>query len=100
VTTGVTCFGAIAGLITVRILLKIKLPAITIVRALAISSVMYPLVNYWPSAGLMLIPKIAAAAILALGGFALMGELSHSEFHFFLSAIRRTLSRKISTQIQ
>jgi len=99
VTTGVTLLAAIAHFAAARTCLKFSLPTATLIRSLLLSAVLYLLVGLWPTPGLWVIGKVAAAVLLSFGGFMLSGELHGAEIVFLRSAARELLSAKFSARI-
>jgi len=88
VTAIVTCLGALCGMVVVRKGLGIGMPTATFLRAVLLSGIVYPLVSFWPTPGLAIVVKMAAAAILTVGGFVLLSELKQKEINFFWSFVR------------
>jgi O-antigen/teichoic acid export membrane protein len=93
VTATVTGLGSLVSIIAVKYLLKIDLPAVTLIRALLLSGVAYPLVYFWPMHGPVIIVKIAVALVSVLAAYVALGEFKRHEITFFWTIIRRRLAR-------
>jgi O-antigen/teichoic acid export membrane protein len=94
VTATVTGLGSLVSIIAVKHLLKIDLPAGTLVRALLLSGIAYPLVHSWPMHGPVIIVKIAVALVSVLAGYVALGEFKRNEINFFWVIIRRVLANR------
>lgn len=95
VTAIVTGLGGLVSVMAVKRLLGIKLPFVTLVRSLLLSGMAFVLVHFWPAHGLAAIAEIAAAVVLVLAGFVVLGELKQNEIRFFLEMIRRILTGRL-----
>ena len=86
-TTGLAWLGASATMWAVYRIWHVRLPAVTLLRSIIITGLVYALAALWQSPGVLLLLKLPAVGLIILLAFLFMGEFDANEVAFVRSMV-------------
>jgi O-antigen/teichoic acid export membrane protein len=93
VTTFVAALGGLGGVLAVHRLLRVLPPLGSALRSVVICALAYGLASLWPTAGILLLVKLGAIALVVVLAFWLSGEFSRNEIALVRSMVRWPVAR-------